>query len=86
MDEEGYPVDQEDMQDDQGGEVEDDPVDGSCFVLNQHTELDFYCASSLTQQSASRRHVMSLHSGTLIYQEEAKKKRDDEIINILQSS
>ena len=26
MDEEGYPVDQEDMQDDQGGEVEDDPV------------------------------------------------------------
>jgi hypothetical protein len=28
--------------------------DGVCFVLDQHTELDFYTASSLKQQSADR--------------------------------
>ena len=33
------------------------------FVLDQHAEMDFYCASSLKQQSAGR-HV--LYSDTLI--------------------
>jgi hypothetical protein len=31
------------------------------FVLDEHTELDFYNASSLKQQSAGR-HVAPLHS------------------------
>jgi predicted alpha/beta hydrolase len=36
--------------------IDDDEV---CFVLDQHTELDFYSASSLKQQSAGR-HVAPL--------------------------
>ena len=35
---------------------DDDEV---CFVLDQHTELDFYSASSLKQQSSDR-HVAPL--------------------------
>ena len=31
-----------------------DDDDVVCFVLDQHTELDFYSASSLKQQSADR--------------------------------
>ena len=36
-----------------------DDDDVVCFVLDQHTELDFYCASSLKQQSVGR-HVAPL--------------------------
>ena len=37
--------------------------DDVCFVLDQYTELDFYSAGSLKQQSASRQNIL-LHSVT----------------------
>ena len=39
--------------------------DEICFVLDQHAELDFYCASSLKKQSADR-HVAPLEHIILI--------------------
>jgi len=39
--------------------------DDVCFVLDQHSELDFYSASSLKQQSADR-HVVPLRHIILI--------------------
>jgi hypothetical protein len=42
-----------------------DDDDEVCFVLDQHTELDFYSASSLKQQSEGR-HVAPLGHVILI--------------------
>ena len=44
---------------------DDDDDDDVCFVLYQHVKLNFYSASSLKQQSASR-HVMPLWHINLI--------------------